>query len=289
MKSDIIDNFDKNKSMKKLILILFPLCLSAQTHRFVYQFQYKSDSLANSFAKDNMILDINPDDVRFYPYYYAETDSLNMIRGQNVNVWDDHLPAIVRKKNSFENRSLIMLNDFFSLQSTDKMIWKLHNDTKTEGPYTLQKATTTFGGRDWTAWFCKEVSLGEGPYKFRGLPGLIFEVADDKNNFIFKLIKSMKFQKTYSAKFLESFSGRKPIPVNEKIIALKQLELYNDPLHDIVESFKSNTDPESTFYVSGVQIKSLDQLKGMSDIRRKTMLRENNPIEIDKAVTYPVN
>nr|WP_314493563.1 hypothetical protein [uncultured Chryseobacterium sp.] len=98
--------------MKKLILVLFPLFLSAQTHRFVYQFQYKSDSLANSFAKDNMILDINPDDVRFYTYYYAETDSLNMIRGQNVTVWDDHLPAIVRKKNSFENRSLIMLNDF---------------------------------------------------------------------------------------------------------------------------------------------------------------------------------
>lgn len=157
------------------------------------------------------------------------------------------------------------------------------------GQYTLQKATTTFGGRDWTAWFCKEVNLGEGPYKFRGLPGLIIEVADDKNNFIFKLIKSMKFQKTYGAKFLESFSGRKPIPVNEKIIALKQLELYNDPSHNIAESFKSNSDPESTFYVSGVQIKSLDQLKGMSELRRKTKKKENNQIEIDKAVKYPLD
>jgi GLPGLI family protein len=235
-----------------------------------------------------MILDVNPDDVKFYPYSYAETDSLNIIRGQNRARWDDHLPALIRKKNSFENTSLILLNDFFSLKSTNKINWKLQNDTKTEGQYTLQKATTTFGGRNWTAWFSKEINLSEGPYKFRGLPGLIFEVGDDDNNFIFKLVKGMKFPKTYETRFLESFAGQKPIAVTEKIIRKKQLELYNNPLQDIAEAFKSNTNPENTFYVMGVQIKSLDQLKGMSDERRKTMLRENNPIEIDKAVKYPV-
>lgn len=274
--------------MKKLILLLFPLLLSAQTHRFVYQFQYKSDSLATELAKENMILDINPNDVKFYPYSYAETDSLNIIRGQKRSRWDDHLPALIRKKNSFENTSLILMNDLFSVKSTDKINWKLLNDTKVEGQYTLQKATTTFGGRNWIAWFSKDVNLSEGPYKFRGLPGLIFEIEDDKKNFIFKLSKSMKFPKTYEAQFLDSFMGRKPIPVTEKIIAKKQLELYNNPLQDIAESFKSNTNPENTFYVMGVQIKSLDQIKGMSDERRKMMLRENNPIEIDKAVHYPI-
>ncbi|WP_435522984.1 GLPGLI family protein [Chryseobacterium indoltheticum] len=183
---------------------------------------------------------------------------------------------------------MIVLNDFFSLKSTDKMNWKLLNDTKIEGQYTLQKAITTFGGRNWVAWFSKDVNLSEGPYKFRGLPGLIFEIEDDKNNFRFKLSKSMKFPKTYEAKFLESFLGKKPLPVTEKIITKKRLELYSSPLQDIAEAFKSNTNPENTFYVMGVQIKSLDQLKGMSDERRKTMLRENNPIEIDKAVKYPV-
>ncbi len=275
--------------MKKVILLLCPLLFSAQTHRFIYQFQYKPDSLAKEFTKDNMILDINPDDVKFYPYSYAETDSLNIIRGQKRTRWDDQLPAVVRKKSSFENTSLILLNDFFSLQSTDKMDWKLLDETKIEGQYTLQKATTAFGGRNWMAWFSKDVNLSEGPYKFRGLPGLIFEIEDDKKNFIFKLSKSMKFSKTCETKFLESFLGQKPIPVTEKIIAKKRLELYNDPLQDIAESFKSNNSPENTFYVSGVQIKSLDQLKGMSDERREMMLRENNPIEIDKAVKYPSN
>lgn len=274
--------------MKKLILLLFPLLFSAQTHRFIYQFQYKLDSTAKEFASENMILDVNPDDVKFYPYSYAETDSLNIIRNQKRSRWDDHLPALVRKKNSFENTSLILINDFFSVKSTDKMTWQLLSDTRVEGSYKLQKATTTFGGRNWIAWFSKDVNLSEGPYKFRGLPGLIFVIEDDKKNFIFKLSKSMKFPKTYEAKFLESFSGQKPIPVSEKIIAKKQVELYNNPLQDIAESFKSNTNPENTFYVMGVQIKSLDQLKGMSDERRKTMLRENNPIELDKAIKYPL-
>ncbi|MFY1045202.1 GLPGLI family protein [Chryseobacterium sp. GP-SGM7] len=274
--------------MKKLILLLFPLFFSAQTHRFIYQYHYKLDSTATELASENMILDINPDNIKFYPYSYAETDSLNMIRGQRRSRWDDHLPAIIRKKDSFENTSLILLNDLFSLKTTDKMTWKLLNDTKIDGQYKLQKATTTFGGRNWIAWFSKDVNLNEGPYKFRGLPGLIFEIEDEKKNFIFKLVKSMKFPKTYETHFLEIFAGKKPIFVSEKIIAKKQLELYNNPLHDIAESFKSNTNPENTFYVMGVQIKSLDQIKGMSDERRKTMLKENNPIEIDKGVKYPV-
>jgi GLPGLI family protein len=274
--------------MKKLILLLFPLLFSAQTHRFIYQFHYKLDSTATELAAENMILDINPDDVKFYPYSYAETDSLNIIRGQRRSRWDDHLPAVIRKKDSFENTSLILLNDLFSLKSTDKMNWKLLNDTKVDGQYKLQKATTTFGGRNWIAWFSKDVNLSEGPYKFRGLPGLIFEIEDDKKNFIFKLSKSMKLPKTYEAKFLDSFIGKKPIPVSEKIIAKKQLELYNNPLQDIAESFKSNTNSENTYYVMGVQIKSVDQIKGMSDESRKTMLKENNPIEIDKAIKYTV-
>jgi GLPGLI family protein len=273
--------------MIKLILLLFPIILTAQTHRFIYQFHYKLDSLAKEFANENMILDINPDDVKFYPYSYAETDSLNIIRGQKRTRWDDHLPAVIRKKDSFENTSLILLNDFFSVKSTDKMSWELMDETKVEGSYILQKATTTFGGRNWIAWFSNDVNLSEGPYKFRGLPGLIFEIEDDQENFKFKLSRSMKFTKTYEAKFLDSFLGRKPIPVTEKVITKNQLELYNNPLQDIAESFRSNTNPENTFYVMGVQIKSLDQLKVMSDERRRVMLRENNPIELDKAIKYP--
>lgn len=245
--------------------------------------------MAKDFAKTNMILDVNPADTKFYPYAYAENDSLNVIRGRSRAMWDEDLPAVIRKRNSTENKSLVLMTDFYSVPSNDKISWDLANETKIDGQYKLQKATTSFGGRKWIAWFCKEVNLSEGPYKFNGLPGLIFEIEDSKKNYIFKLVKSMKFPKTYETPFLESFIGKKPLSVTEKIIAKKQLELYNDPLHDVAESFKSNTNPDNTFWVAGIQVKSIDQLKGMSDERRRVMLRDNNPIEIDKAVKYPLN
>ena len=64
------------------------------------------------------------------------------------------------------------------------MNWQLHSHTIVEDQYTLQKATTTFGGRRvWVAWFSKDVNVSEDPYKFRRLPGVIFQIEDDKKIF----------------------------------------------------------------------------------------------------------
>ncbi|PZU89297.1 MAG: GLPGLI family protein [Chryseobacterium sp.] len=276
--------------MKKLISIfvffIFIFGFS-QTHRFIYEYQFKRDSLADYYDKENMNLDINPDEVKFYPYSYLKNDSLNKLRNYKSNMWDD-LPAIKRKINSDENISYILLgSDFFMIKTTDKINWELTTETKIEKGYKLQKATAKFGGRNWEAWFCKEINLNEGPYKFRGLPGLVFQIEDSKKNFIFSLIKSYKLEKTYVTNdFLESFAGKKPILISEKILKNKLLEFYNDPLHDFREQFKNNTDPSAVFKVNNIQIKNIDQFKELTEIRQKSIRKENNPIEIDKAIIY---
>lgn len=58
--------------------------------------------------------------------------------------------------------------------------WKLIQETKRVGKFTCQKASTTFRGRTYTAWYAKEIPLPYGPWKFHGLPGLILEVSDEK-------------------------------------------------------------------------------------------------------------
>ena len=273
--------------MKKFTLVLLPLLFSAQTHRFIFEFKFKSDSLSKEFRTENMVLDINPDEFKFYPYAYAENDSLGKVRNYKNIMWDDQLPALKRNKNSYTNTSYILLNDFFSFQTEDKISWNLSNETKKSAQYTLQKATTNFGGRKWTAWFSKEVNLSEGPYKFRGLPGLIFEIQDDQQNFIFSLVKSQKFKNTYdTSEFLESFGGKKPIPINEKILLNKRMELFNDPLRDFKEDFK-NSNGAGKFSVLGIEVKSIEQFKKLTERFQEMMRKENNPIEIDKAVKYP--
>lgn len=273
--------------MKYLLLLLFPFFISAQTHRFIYEYQFKSDSLAKELTKENMILDINPDEIKFYPYFFAENDSINKLKNNNNSSWDDLLPVITRSRNTNKNTSYVLLNDLFSVQTVDPINWKLSTETKKVGNYSLQKATTTFGGRNLTAWFKTEINLNEGPYKFRGLPGLIFEISDDRNNFSFSLVKSYQLKSTYdTSEFLESFAGQKAIPITEKMLLKKQLELFNDPLQDFKEMFK-NSKGEGSFSVMGVKIKSLDQFKELTTMTQERMRKENNPIELDKVIHYP--
>ncbi len=64
--------------------------------------------------------------------------------------------------------------------------WKISADTSTIGNLHCQKATAHFKGRDYTAWFCSDLSYRSGPWKLNGLPGLIVEAYDAKKDVVFK-------------------------------------------------------------------------------------------------------
>lgn len=53
--------------------------------------------------------------------------------------------------------------------------WKIKNDTKKIGQYLCQKAETFFRGRRHIVWFAAELPYPYGPWKFKGLPGMILE------------------------------------------------------------------------------------------------------------------
>jgi len=267
-----------------LLLIFFTTLSKAQTHRFIYEYKFKPDSSSADYRNVNMALDINPTDVKFYDYENVLNDSINKKGGRNYN-WTG-APVIKRSKNSYQNTNYEMMMDYFSYTTTDKMDWKLENDTKTSGQYTLQKATTNFGGRQWTAWFCKDVNISEGPYKFRGLPGLIFELNDSKDNFIFKLVKSQKIEKTYdTSDFMEAFAGKKPLNLKMADMHKMMLQFYNDPMKELREKFDDV--PPGTFQVGGARITSKDQFKEMAKVMQRHILKSYNPLDLTNAVNYP--
>lgn len=276
--------------MKSLLLIfLFPAMLLAQTHRFIYEFQYKPDSTQTEPDKDFMTLDINPEEVKFYPYDYVQTDSLNKVRGINQSDFDGYLPVLTRAKNSDKNTSYFLIDDaYLSLLTTDPIRWKLGSETKEMGGYHLQKATARFGGRDWTAWFTDQIPFQEGPYKFRGLPGLIFQISDSDHYFVFTLARSQNLPKTYdTSQFLESFQGQKATPVTKKIYVKKMLLYYGDPLHAFKEEYKNNPNSQSGYYSYGVRITSADQLRKLGEDEQQHILKSNNTIERGMMIHYP--
>lgn len=274
------------KNLFAIFLFIFTN-LSAQTHRFIYDYKFKADSTASDFENANMVLDINPKDVKFYDYDYAENDSLNKIHDFKNYLWND-TPAIIRKKNSNENLNFEFLNDYFKYTTTDKIDWKLSSETKKIEQYNLQKATANFGGRKWIAWFNPEIPINEGPYKFRGLPGLIFEISDSENQFTFKLIKSYQLKSTYNTlDFLETTMDKKPLLVSRKTLNNIKLDFYNDPYHEIRENFVYK--PDETIKLMNVRITSKDQINEATKSYQRYIRQNNNQIERDKAIKYPEN
>lgn len=49
----------------------------------------------------------------------------------------------------------------------------------------VYKASLEYGGRDWVAWYTKDIPIPYGPYVFGDLSGLILEIYDTEDNFHF--------------------------------------------------------------------------------------------------------
>lgn len=277
------------KNLLTLSCLLIISLVSSQTHRYIYELQYKMDSTEAGYEKVNMILDITPKEVKFYGKDLATTDSLNKKFGMNSSYTDMTGQVVKRKINSFDNENFINIkNGYYTFKTTDKINWTIADETKKVENYTLQKATTKFGGRSWTAWFCKDIPFNEGPFKFRGLPGLIFELSDAKKNYMYTLVKSSKLDKIYpTSDFLESSFGNKAVTINEKQKHKLMMEFYNDPFAFERNNFnKSNNDLRIN--INGKEIHTVDELNTQTKSMQEVIRKYNNPIEIDKAMHYPV-
>lgn len=131
----------------------------------------------------DMNLDIIDEKTTFY-----NADFLND-RYINYTPKTSLLQVLIRKTSDTKNELFVgySTNEIFKIKSNDTLQWTLTNEQKIDNNYTLQKATTSFAGRDWEAWFCSDFAFSEGPFKFNGLPGLVFEVKDSEGLFSFQL------------------------------------------------------------------------------------------------------
>lgn len=127
----------------------------------------------------------------------------------------------LRVHNLFASDSIKIIDKIlqvkFKFDEEKSIQWDIFNESKFVGGYKCLKATTFFRGRRYIVWFTEEIPISSGPWKLNGLPGLILEAIDDKNEVSFKLksIKSttlksisnlydcFQFEKTTLRKFIE--------------------------------------------------------------------------------------
>lgn len=272
--------------MKKTLLFLsiFYIGISfAQTHRFFYELTIRKPTDTTTI---NMVLDIDKNMTKFYDDEFLKIDSINKSTNDKMQTNSESDQLIIRKTGSSENKQFLTHTyDYFVVKSNDKINWKLNNETKKIEDITLQKASTNFGGRNWTAWFDSKIPFQEGPYKFNGLSGLIYEIYDSENIFHYSLVKNKNLPETYSTTdFLETHYGKKPIPVSLKQYQKVKLDYYTN----IVEVLNEFAKKGGTI-ASDHDLSSPEEIEKRRKSLQQSIKKYYLPIEKDKAIPYPKN
>ena len=87
---------------------------------------------------------------------------------------------------------------FYSVKEPKiKLNWVLKKETKTLLNYKCNSASLKFKDKEYTAYYTTKIPINEGPWKYRGLPGLILEIKSLDNKIDFK-VSSIKQEKHFN-------------------------------------------------------------------------------------------
>jgi GLPGLI family protein len=175
----------------------------------------------NSFIGDSLLNVKQPEEIIF-------ANISKSLSGANSNI----LAQYYVFKNYPQKEKMLFSaysdHKFYKVEQPMQMRWILSvsKDTIISG-YTCQKATTSFAGRFYSAWYTTKIPIGDGPYKFNGLPGLIVKISDSKNQHCFSLLLVKKLN--YTRSITISKSEHVSITAEEyvKILRNKIIVLYN--------------------------------------------------------------
>jgi len=158
----------------------------------------------------------------------------------------------------------IVKDNYRYIQDIDDLNWEILPETKEVAGFVAQKAKASFSGRDYTAWFTTEIPISEGPYKFRGLPGLILEISDNNDYYTFKLNGFKELNDEISIEF----DPEDYLEVSrERFLQIKQ-EYAENPF------IKMENSGITMGFQPGQKEKLLRE-------HREELKKENNPIELE--------
>ena len=115
----------------------------------------------------------------------------------NLSTLPARYGALVIYNNYPEGKSTIhdaVFMDYYIFEDDNlPQQWTIISDSvKTILGYTCQKATCSYRGRNYEAWYAIDLPVNAGPWKFSGLPGLIMSVQDTKGHYTFEIKGLMK-------------------------------------------------------------------------------------------------
>lgn len=176
-----------------LWVLLYTLPASGQTKGVINYILTVNDGMPGSPRLVNYTLSFSGNKSIEFPQWkttnpnpssqISETESVkNVTSGNKVSfVYKD------LGKNELLLADNIFFRKYLIKDTLHRFEWQITGEKKEILDYNCTKATTTFRGRHYEAWFTEDIPLPNGPWKFGGLPGLIMEVYDSEKIYKYEL------------------------------------------------------------------------------------------------------
>jgi GLPGLI family protein len=197
-----------NDTMKNLLTILLSMCAVfsfAQNKGLIYYGHIESPGMRGAVGPDlnaYLVFDENES------YYVTAKDSLETsINDTAVSTGPDGQTTVFTGgSNTFRYGKQVYFNrasdslwwsqrfrgNIYVAEPRPSIAWELTSESKKIGDLTAYKATGFFRGRNYTAWYIREIPLPYGPWKLQGLPGLIVEAFDERKE-MYIYFKGLEF------------------------------------------------------------------------------------------------
>ncbi len=299
--------------MKKIFsLFVFMTVLFSAQNRFIYEYKFVPDSTnRENVSKELMYLDVTDKGSTYYSRSTFVRDSTmqaeveKQIRGGGGNV-NFNMKASEQKvnykviKDYASNKTILNTRigmDMYKVLEDRALTWKISPEKKKIGEFDAQKATTEFAGRKWTAWFTEEVPFSDGPYKFKGLPGLIVKIEDTTQSHVLELKASTKYVPLdEKSKAVAAAGGgeRRIVMVGGGFsMGKEEIEISRQQYKKLF--WEDRDDPAKVLKMmqgrggvviefkdqNGSEISMADAIKRREDTAKEAAKRNNNLIELD--------
>lgn len=159
------------------------------TTRFVvsYRMSYQQRPENEQPMEDLLLLQVGRNVTKCYSYKTWQTDSLVRVTPPEqvmANLGSFH--GGVRDElfrdaaaGRLTHTDQIGMDHLLYTEPLPAIDWELADGARTILGYACRRATCTFRGRSYEAWYTPEIAVSGGPWKFGGLPGLILAIKDD--------------------------------------------------------------------------------------------------------------
>jgi len=158
--------------------------------------------------------------------------------------------------------------------------WKISEEKKDIGGYTCQKATGSYAGRIYIAWFAPKLPFRSGPWKLSGLPGLILEAVDSTGDvsFLFRELNKGETSERTAQRMVRITK------VSEKAFERAAAAFEKDPIAAAQGQFPIGTDKAQLAFTDddGVTYYGEDADKKYSYYKKALKHRKNNPLELKR-------